>query len=67
MKRAGSGSINQRHGSADPDPYQNVTDPQHWKVLLPLLHPELDLPVHQALRYQERFIFTPWIEKTKNA
>jgi hypothetical protein len=27
--RAGSGSIAQRHGSADPDPYQNVTDPQH--------------------------------------
>jgi hypothetical protein len=26
---AGSGSIGQRHGSADADPYQNVTDPQH--------------------------------------
>jgi hypothetical protein len=26
-KRAGS--ISQRHGFADPDPYQNVTDPQH--------------------------------------
>jgi hypothetical protein len=25
---AGSGSISQRHGSADPDPYQNVADPQ---------------------------------------
>jgi hypothetical protein len=25
----GSGSISQRHGSADPDPYQNFTDPQH--------------------------------------
>jgi hypothetical protein len=25
MKKAGSGSVNQRHGSADPDPYQNVT------------------------------------------
>ncbi len=25
-----TGSISQRHGSADPDPYQNVTDPQHW-------------------------------------
>jgi hypothetical protein len=24
------GSISQRHGSADPDPYQNVMDPQHW-------------------------------------
>ncbi len=28
-KIAGSGSISQRHGSADLDPYQNVTDPQH--------------------------------------
>jgi|LakMenE18May11ns_1017448.scaffolds.fasta_scaffold8602084_1 hypothetical protein len=28
----GSGSISQRHGSAglDPDPHQNVMDPQHW-------------------------------------
>jgi len=28
----GSGAISQRHGSADPDPDppQNVTDPQHW-------------------------------------
>jgi hypothetical protein len=28
----GSGSISQMYGSAypDPDPHQNVTDPQHW-------------------------------------
>jgi hypothetical protein len=26
---AGSGSTSQRHGSTDPDPYQNVMDPQH--------------------------------------
>ncbi len=25
----GSGSISQRHGSVDPDPHQNVMDPQH--------------------------------------
>jgi hypothetical protein len=25
-----AGSVSQRYGSADPDPYQNVTDPQHW-------------------------------------
>jgi len=24
-----SGSVSQRHGSADPDPHQNVMDPQH--------------------------------------
>jgi len=29
-KRAGSGSGSQWYGSADPDPYQKVTDPQHW-------------------------------------
>jgi hypothetical protein len=29
-KVAESGSISQRHGSADPDPSQNVMDPQHW-------------------------------------
>jgi hypothetical protein len=29
-KITGSGSVSQRYGSADPDPYQNVTDPQHW-------------------------------------
>ncbi len=28
-KIEGSGSISQRHGSADPDPHQNVMDPQH--------------------------------------
>jgi hypothetical protein len=27
---AGSGSNSQRHGSEDPDPPQNVMDPQHW-------------------------------------
>jgi hypothetical protein len=38
-KRAGSefasGSISQRHGSADPDPdpHQNVMDPQHCSVV----------------------------------
>jgi hypothetical protein len=31
-KIAGSGSISQRHGSADPDPPQNVMDPQHCFV-----------------------------------
>jgi hypothetical protein len=31
VKRAGSrkGSISQRYGSADPDPYQNVTNSEH--------------------------------------
>jgi hypothetical protein len=29
----GSGSISQRYASGDPDPHQNVTDPQHCFVL----------------------------------
>jgi hypothetical protein len=31
---SGSGSISQRHGSADPDPHKNVIYPQHWVLLL---------------------------------
>jgi hypothetical protein len=27
---SGSGFISQKYGSGDPDPHQNVTDPQHW-------------------------------------
>ncbi len=27
-KGVGSGSISERYGSGDPDPHQNVTDPQ---------------------------------------
>ncbi len=29
-KRAGPGSVSQLYGYADPDPYPNITDPQHW-------------------------------------
>ncbi len=38
-KIAGSASISQRNSSADPDPYQNVMDPQHCRnpILLILL------------------------------
>jgi hypothetical protein len=28
-RQYGAGSISQSYGSADPDPHQNVTDPQH--------------------------------------
>ncbi len=30
---SGSGSISQRYGSGDPDPHQNVTDPQHCFIV----------------------------------
>ena len=33
IARSGSGSVSQRYGFANPDPYQNVTDPQHWILL----------------------------------
>jgi len=29
IEGSASGSISQRHGSADPDPHQNVMDPEH--------------------------------------
>ena len=50
-----SGSISQRHGSADPDPYQNVMDPQHCSndnILKPinLVQGYLYLPGRNALR-----------------
>ncbi len=32
-KIAGSGSIIQRYGSVDPDPYKIVMDPQHWSEM----------------------------------
>jgi hypothetical protein len=31
--RIRTGDISQRYVSADPDPYQNVTDPEHWVPL----------------------------------
>jgi hypothetical protein len=30
--RSESGSISQRHGSADPDPHRNVMDPEHCGI-----------------------------------
>ncbi len=42
MKIAGSGSgvgsVSQRYKSADPDPYRNVTDPQHSETITLLVH-----------------------------
>jgi hypothetical protein len=31
IERSDSGSLSQRHGSADPDPHQNGMDPEHCK------------------------------------
>jgi hypothetical protein len=40
----GSRSIGQRSGSADPDPHQNVTDPQHWQVDTHIEAPSMQIP-----------------------
>ncbi len=42
---SGSGSISQRHGSADPDPHQNVMDTEHcWAADLLIGQVQLKLP-----------------------
>jgi hypothetical protein len=41
-----SGSISQRHGSVDPDPHQNVMDPEHC-FLLHLISINIDVSVFQ--------------------
>jgi hypothetical protein len=52
-KIAGSGSISQRHRSADPDPYQNVTDLQKCPAHRFLVETE-----HSILLEQIFFHFT---------
>ncbi len=51
IKGSGSESINQRHGSADPDPnpHQNVMDPQHWSWVQDVYHTTW-ANVHQVVR-----------------
>jgi hypothetical protein len=44
-----------RYGSADPDPYQNVTDPQHW-----LLVKVESLPRTQITHHYTKFLFPDW-------
>jgi hypothetical protein len=64
MKR-GVGSISQRFGSGDPDPHQNVTDPQHClQTTLSLYNNEnvlsdLSLPSLGARCMQDRSVAIP--------
>ncbi len=44
----GSGSVSQRNGSADPDPHQTVTDPQHSS-----LHTHLKPGFHLHLGHED--------------
>jgi hypothetical protein len=44
--------LSQWCGSADPDPYQNVTDPKHWKIPCETLHVDSEqLPFELKLEY----------------
>jgi hypothetical protein len=65
FEKIGSGSIGQRHGSADPDPYQNATDPQHW-----FTGPNMITTLHTAVAARIRSLPTseavsrPWTTHT---
>ncbi len=74
---SGSGSISQRCGSGDPDPHQNVTDPQHWlqntlaSVPLPAFINTHTEPDYDSLKSQFLWQFpsnfnekTTWDDKT---
>ena len=59
MKIAGSGSISQRHGSEDPDPDppQNVMDPQHCLVEVQFLKFIVYnfLPLRISMKIEEKY------------
>ncbi len=46
IEGSGSGSISQRHGSANPDLHQNVMDPQHWFDALQVQRTEINIWAH---------------------
>jgi hypothetical protein len=48
--RIRTGSISQRHRSADPDPHQNVMDPEHWSWLIS----DLNQDSRQKWQYSRR-------------
>ena len=50
-----AGSISQRHGSADPDPHQNVMDPEHCLLefrILPVQKFEFKLQTEMCAKLQ---------------
>jgi hypothetical protein len=61
MKIEGSGSINQRHGSADPDPdpHQNDMDPQHCqKVWNFYMKQKFSLAIRKTASLTHATVFT---------
>jgi hypothetical protein len=62
MKIAGSGSISQRHGPADPDPdpHQNAMDPQHCINVPRTLHFEYINRSQHTVRYWTDVPYRTW-------
>jgi hypothetical protein len=63
-----SGSISQRHGSADPDPdpHQNVMDPEHWFPVSPPDNPPKSPPrPWWAWQLRERAPAAQWTDWPK--
>jgi hypothetical protein len=62
-KIGGSGSISQRHGSADPDPHQNAMDPEHWQAPMllqgPLLVPLCSRQCCESVSFLASWILDP--------
>jgi hypothetical protein len=50
-----SGSVSQRYRSPDPDPYQNVTDPQHCPEVRTESAPEADPVAMKMAKYVHFF------------
>jgi hypothetical protein len=67
---SGSGLISQRYGSADPDPYQNVTDPQDCGEEKHLYYYSLDMAATEGVHVYSRteaccFILGIWASAVK--
>jgi hypothetical protein len=67
-KIAGSGSICQRHGSADPDPHQNVMDPEHCqKPKMGAISKGVANTLQPAKRIYKRKLTSVWIVFSEKA
>jgi hypothetical protein len=63
---SGSGSISQRHGSANPDQYQNVTDPQQCQDDFSFLVFADQNVCNSEINGKKENIFRQWILETAN-
>jgi hypothetical protein len=67
-----SGFIGQRHGSANPDPHQNVMEPEHWLIVYLHDAPHVDINAVAGVHLQtfalirssqSHVVATVWSEK----